>query len=321
MFLEIKRVVEMKNNEFKNLMERNGLQVQDNFAFGNIKGYPISVRKESGSKVKLCFYLEDNPWQDIRIDVLNLAKEYKVDVYYQNGQIVWNTRLKEEEDEKLQNMWNEITLIFQDKGIKTPKRCVLCGEDQSDVYAIVGESNQPVHKECLQKEIDRVRESMQKGTYSLGILGGILGCLVGSLPCILSMILLGDAFSVLFLFIPPCIYYGYLFLHGKMNQLVFWISGAFSLASVYVIQIAVRIQYYLYEEHLSVNWHNIFVLFRKLMQADGIWLSMTKNAGLDFLFALVGIIINWELISRTNLRAEDNISKVIDTVNSNPTVK
>lgn len=311
----------MKNNEFEILMERNGLQVQDKLAFGNIKGYPVSVKKESGSKVKICFYLEDNPWQDIRTDVLALAKEYKVDVYFENGQVVWNTRLKPEEDEKLQNIWDRITLIFQDKGIKTPKRCVLCGEEHSDVYAIIGEGNQPVHKECLQGEINRVRESMQKGKYSLGIIGGILGCLIGSLPCILSMILLGDAFSVLFLFIPPCIYYGYQFLHGKMNQLVFWISGGLSLASVYVIQIAVRIQYYLCEEHLNATWHNVFVLFRKLMQADGIWLSMTKDAGLDFLFALVGILINWELISRTNLKAEDNISKVIDTVNSNPTVK
>ena len=117
----------MKIEEFNILMERNGLQVQDKLAFGNIKGYPVLVRKESGNKVKLCFYLEDNPWQDIRTEVLALAKEYKVDVYFENGQVVWNTRLKAEEDEKLQNMWNGITLIFQDKGIKTPKRCVLCG--------------------------------------------------------------------------------------------------------------------------------------------------------------------------------------------------
>lgn len=311
----------MKNNEFKNLMERNGLQVQDKLAFGNIKGYPVSVRKESGNRIKLCFYLEDNPWQNIRTEMLALAKEYKVDVYFENGQVVWNTRLKAEEDEKLQNMWNEVTLIFQDKGIKTPKRCVLCGEDHSDVYAVIGEGNQPVHKNCLQEEISRVREDMQKGKYSLGILGGMLGCLVGSLPCILSMILLGDAFSVLFLFIPPCIYYGYQFLHGKMNQLVFGLSVVLSFVGVYVIQIAVRIQYYLHTEQLKATWHNVFVLFRKLMQADGIWLSMTTDAGLDFLFVLVGILINWELISRTNLKAEDNISKVIDTVNSNPAVK
>lgn len=311
----------MKNNEFKNLMERNGLQVQDKLAFGNIKGYPVSVRKESGNRIKLCFYLEDNPWQNIRTEVLALAKEYKVDVYFENGQVVWNTRLKVEEDEKLQNMWNGITLILQDKGIKTPKRCVLCGEDHSDVYAVIGEGNQPVHRDCIQEEISRVREEMQKGKYSLGILGGMLGCLVGSLPCILSMILLGDAFSVLFLFIPPCIYYGYQFLHGKMNQLVFGLSVVFSFVGVYVIQIAVRIQYYLHTEQLKATWHNVFVLFRKLMQVDGIWLSMTTDAGLDFLFVLVGILINWELISRTNLKAEDNISKVIDTVNSNPAVK
>lgn len=311
----------MNNIEFENIMERNGLQVQDKLAFGNIKGYPILVRKKAGNKVKLSFYLEDDPWQEIRKDVLKLAKEYKADVYFENGQVVWNTKVKAEQDEKLKNMWNGITLIFQDKGIKLPKRCVLCGEEHSDVYAVVGEGNQPVHKECLQNEINRVREGMQKGKYSLGLLGAFLGCLIGSLPCILSMILLGDAFSVLFLFIPPCIYYGYQFLHGKMNQLVFWLSWILSFVGVYVIQIAVRIQYYLDEEHLSMTWHNVFVLFRKLMQADGIWLSMTTDAGLDFLFALIGILINWELISRTNLKAEDNISKVIDTVNSNPTVK
>ena len=65
----------------------------------------------------------------------------------------------------------------------------------------------------------------------------------------------------------------------------------------------------------------LFPLRGDRMQADGIWLSMTTDAGLDFLFALIGILINWELISQTNLKAEENILKVIDTVNYNPVAK
>lgn len=308
----------MNKTEFKSYMESVGFQVRGKLAYGNVKGYPILVKKRFLSRLELYFYLEDNPWQEIRVEILALAKKYHADAYFENNQITWRVHVGKKVTEQIQKMWDDIVLVLQDKGVKIPKRCILCGEEDSDVYAVIGEGNQPVHKDCLQKEITKVRDRMQQGRYSLGLIGGLLGCIVGSLPCILSMIFVQDTFCVLFLFIPPCVYYGYQFFKGRMSQFVFWVSVVFSLASVYIMQIVVRIQRIFMENNLMWSGHNLLVIFKKLMLSEDIWLKMTQDAGLDFVFALMGILINWELISRTNLKAEENITKVIDTVNSNP---
>ena len=138
---------------------------------------------------------------------------------------------------------------------------------------------------------------------------------MGCIPCILSLNMVGKTFCVLFLFIPPCNYYGCKLLKGKMNHFVFWMSVFLSFVSVYVIELAVRVQYNLVQQNLPFEWYYITHVLEKLMTYDGIWWMITKQAGLNFVFALMGILINWELISQTSLKAEENVVKVINTIN------
>lgn len=311
----------MDKIDFKTIMERNNFRVEGKLAYGSVKGYPVLVKKKQGKAIWMYFYLEGDPWKEIRTELIEFAKRKKAVTYFENDQIVWKTGIKANDDGKLNEILEGIVGILQERGIRIPKKCVVCGNEPADAYAVIHEGNQPVHKECLQNEIVRVRKNMQRGTYLSGMIGGLLGCLVGCIPCVLSLLILGKTYCVLFLFIPPCIYYGYQLLRGKMNQMVFWLSVALSLFSVYVIQIAARMYWIFQSEGLRITWHNIVIIFEKLVQVKNIWGNMFHDASLDFVFALIGILINWELISQTNLKAEENILKVIDTVNYNPVAK
>ena len=310
----------MNKMDFKCLMERNSFKVHGEIAYGSLKGYPVLIKKQFGGKVAMYFYLEGEPWGKIREKILQCEKKYKANTYFENGHIVWKTRMVAEDDLLLQDTLEDIILILQQEGIKTPKNCVICGKEDSDAYAVIQQGNQPVHKDCLQEQMNQARDNLQKGSYILGVIGGILGGIIGCLPCLISLLTVGRVFCVLFLIIPPGIYFGCKFFNGKMNYFVLWLSVLLSLVSVYVMEIVVRIQYVLERENLSATIHNCWILVGKLVHVEGIWWSMTKDAGLNFIFALIGILINWELISRTSVKVETNILEVINTVNYNATL-
>lgn len=298
-------------------MERNSLSVYKKIAYGSLKGYPVLLKKQFGSKVAILFYLEGEPWGKIREEMLACAKKYKGDVYFENNHIVYTGNFTAKDDLLLQEILENIVLILQNKGIKTPKKCAICGEGKADAYAVIQDGNQPVHKDCLQERMNEARHNLQKGYYSLGLLGGIIGAFLGCIPCILSMLTVERVFCVLFLFIPPGVYFGCKFFHGKMNYFVFVLSVFLTFFSVYVMEIVFRIRFILEQEGLSVTVHNCRILLGKLLQVDGIWWNMSKDAGLNILFAVVGLVINWELISKTSVRVENNILEVINTVNYN----
>lgn len=305
----------MDKMDYMEFMGKNEFKVEGKLAYGNMEGYPLLIRKKLGSKIEITFYLEGEPWKQVREKLLEYAKLFKSSVYFENQHVVWNTHLGKREYTRFQEMIQGIIRIFRATGIEPPGECVICGEKHADSFAVIDGGNHPIHRECLQKQLTVTRQRVSSGSYLFGVLGSILGCLVGCIPCILSLNMVGKTFCVLFLFIPPCIYYGCKLLKGKMNHFVFWMSVFLSFVSVYVIELAVRVQYNLVQQNLPFEWYYITHVLEKLMTYDGIWWMITKQAGLNFVFALMGILINWELISQTSLKAEENVVKVINTIN------
>lgn len=308
----------MKGNEFKVWMDSCQFQTQKDIAYGNRKGYPICIKNILGNKIIISFYLEGHPWQQIRKDILALAKKYSAEAYFEDDQIKWKMGLRGKPQEQLEEILQEIVTTLQDSGVKIPKGCFLCGKDQCDAYAVIREGNRPVHRECLQQEMNRVRDELHSGSYLLGVLGGILGCMVGSLPSLLILLAFGKAFCVLFLFIPPGIYYGCKLFHGKMNWFVVVESIVLSVFSVYALELTARIQHWINQSGVSVRMHNIIVLAGKVLEVDGILGSMTRTAQLNFIFIVIGIFINWELITQTSKKIEEGVVEVINTTNTNP---
>lgn len=305
----------MTEKEFQSFMTKEEFRTQESMAYGNVEGYPVFIKKMLGSALELRFYLEGEPWKSIREEMLEFAKLYKSSVYFQKPYMVWKIRIGKKEYTRFEECVQGVVRILKKKSILYPKHCVICEKEGADSYAVIDEGNQPIHRDCLQNELTVTRQKKDEGSYLLGVIGAILGCLAGSIPCILSLIFFQKTYCVLFLFIPPGIYYGCKWLHGKMNWLVLGLSVVLSLVSVYIMEFIVRIQYNLQEQGLPYNFHYGFEVFEKLLQCDGIWGIINRSAGLNLLFAFVGIFINWELISRTSLKAEANVVGVINTTN------
>lgn len=314
----------MKRKEFSEIMISQGLQVKDRFAFGNIKGYPVFVKgKKSHKEVIEIFYaLEENPWQEIREEILKLAESKKAKAIFENNQVKITMSLQEKTKiEDFREVMQNIVEILHKKEVKAPEKCILCGEKNCDVFAVIGQGNRPVHRACLQEHMNGIREKMQSGYYTTGILGAFLGMLVGIIPSVLSLLITGEAISALFLLIPLSIYFGYKILGGRMDRFVLYFTILLSLGSVYLIQIVVQIMYNLNREGLGFSWHNGVVIFKKLLSVEDIWITMTQASSLNFLFITVGILIAWEQISQTHKKADENLSEVIDTITSNPNYK
>lgn len=305
----------MDKMDFKAFMEENDFKVEKRLAYGSKKGYPILMKKQWGKKVELSIYLEEKPWSIIREQILEFARLYRSETYYENDHLVWKTEIGRKEYYRFQEMLNGIIRILEKNQVSPPDTCVICGEKQIDSYAVINEGNQPVHRECLQKELEAAREEMQQGRYLNGLLGGLLGCLLGCIPCLLSLLIAGKTYCVLFLFIPPSIYMVCKKMNGKMNGIVFWETVFFSFLSVYVLGFAVRIQYNLELQNLPATPYYCMAVWGGLLKCKGIFGIITKDSMLNFLFVLMGILIDWEMISRTSLQAEQNIVKVIETIN------
>lgn len=305
----------MDKEKFKVFMPKYQLRVEGNLAFGNVNGYPVLVKNQQGKNIEILFYLEDHPWKRLREKMIALAKSYHSKVFYEESHLVWKTKLDSRDQERFQNMLNGIVDLLIEADIPVPKTCALCGKEHTDAFAVISEENRPVHKECLKEGLDDARDFKAKGGYLRGFLGALLGCIVGSIPCFLSLLLVGKVYCVLFLFVPPAVYYGCRLLGGKMNYYVLVLSVIFAVFSVYWIEIVLRVQYNLELQNLPVNLEYFGKVLVELLKCDGIFSVLTKSAGINFLFALMGVLIDWELISQTSLKAEENIVSVIDTVN------
>lgn len=81
------------------------------------------------------------------------------------------------------------------------------------------------------------------------------------------------------------------------------------------MELSALTRYNLLQQHLPFEGYYIMRILEKLLSYEGIWLKLTSSAGLNFVFALMGILINWELISQTSLKAEENVVEVINTIN------
>lgn len=305
----------MNQMDFTEFMKKSGFRVEGRLAYGSVDGYPVLMKRERFGRITILFYLEDVNWKELREPLLEYAALYKSSIYFEEPHLVWKTKVGRREYTRFSEMMQGIARVLKKAEQKRPCTCVICGQAPSDSFAVINEGNQPVHRECLQAQLEYTREKRYSGSYLLGIIGGILGCLAGSIPSVLAMLWAGRTYCVLFLCIPPAIYYGCKWLHGKMDWLVFFLSVLLSFASVYVMEFAVRIQYNLLDQQLPVTWHYIWQVLEKLLECEGIWGIVTRSGGINFLFVLMGILINWELISQTSLKAEENVVSVINTIN------
>lgn len=308
---------------FQEFMRDQQLRVKDNMGFGNVDGFPIYVERRRFKTDMIDIYVNagDGIWKSVRQEFINMGRSKHCKVICEGEMIKITYRLKAETmRHEFPDLLKKTASILREKGLKPPKNCVICEKDNCDSMAFVGIGNNPIHRQCLQDYLMKVRNKVEdnkrNGSYLIGLVGGIIGMVVGTLPLILAIWMANQLFSVLFVLIPIGTYFGYKLFRGKMNGFVIILAILCSIIGVYFTEIALWCLNLV--EVGKLTWEVALEKCFIWLQSVDTWIILTNNATLHFFFAALGIILAWGQISMTNSKKMERIEEVLDTVTQNP---
>lgn len=322
----------MKEEIFNEMMGKLGLRViGKGMACGSAGHFPVTVEVTNRLLGKVIFtYVFDGKsdrWKMAKTQIQAMLQPLKMSAAAGDDRIQITMFLKNAIELSLPRvlkMIEEMDHILIESKEKPPCTCSVCGKENADSFAVLNSICQPVHRDCLQQEMNLIHEktekNQKKGTYLTGVMGSMLGLAIGILPSVLSIYYTGKIYAAFFTIIPICIYFGYKLLWGKLTKFAVGLTVVLSIVSIYIMNIVVVIMQYVLEDGIKVK-EAMNLYFGRLMTFDT-WITLTTNSDtlLCFLFVAVGIIIQWGQISKTNRGNINRIDRVIDTVTANPNV-
>lgn len=320
----------MKIEKFEEIMEKIGLRViGKGMACGSTKYFPVSAVVTSWvlGKVAFTYVLEGDKWKATKTQIQMMVHSFNGSVAVGEDRIQITLRLKNKKEisiPKAAKMIEEMDRILIENGEIPPSICAICGKEEADSFAVLKGVYQPVHRGCLQQEMNRIREKIDrnqnKGSYISGIIGAILGMIVGILPSVLSIYYNKKIYAAFFALIPICIYFGYKVLRGKLTKFAVGLTIILSVISVYVMNIVVVIMQYVLVDGIQIKFAINLYLKQLKMMDTWIKLTMSSDTLLCFLFIIIGILIQWGKITKTNKTYINQVDQVVDTVTANPNV-
>lgn len=322
----------MKMELFNEIMGKLGLRViGKGMACGSAGHFPVSVEVTNWLLGKVIFtYVfegKSDRWKMAKAQIQTMLQTLKMSGAAGEDRIRVTMFLKNDMEislPRVSKMIEEMDRILIENKENPPCNCGVCHKGSADSFAILNGICQPVHKDCLQQEMNRIHEKTEnnqsKGTYLTGMIGAILGLAAGIFPSVISIYYTGKIYAAFFIIIPICIYFGYKLLWGKLTKFAVGLTVVLSIISIYVMNIVVVIMQYVLEDGIKMK-EAVNLYFDRLMTFDT-WVKLTTNSDtlLCFLFIAIGIIIQWGQISKTNQGKINQIDRVIDTVTANPNV-
>lgn len=304
---------------FQQFMSSRGFKVMDHIAYGKEGNFPVHVRfpgKNTAKNVIVTFTTPQNVWKTVgkplRKTLKSAARAAAV-----NNYITINIPLNE--SNAAQNypaVIRAVLNIFAEYGVVPSTVCPICKQGGCDVYVHYQNGYQPAHEQCLQAQLAGAKQAAYKnavsGNYALGILGGILGGLVATIPSILTIWFAETIYSLLFALIPLGVYYGYKLFGGKLDRTPLVLSIVLAVLSVYFIQIVLIIMTFIVTYGASFG-ESLQVTGLILGQFDA-WKEITVNSGMAFLFAGLGVFFTWGIISQTMETPLKTMQQVLATM-------
>lgn len=308
----------MKQQEFIDFFKQRSYAVTEKMAYGVEEDYPVSVQyvSKSAGTLPVRISAQIDNWKEYKKEFKrDLDKKYNI--VYSDGLLSFLVSLKGGEFSANYNeAVSKITGYLKQKGIKAPDTCPLCKQKNCNVLVAHSEGYRPAHKNCLDNVSETVFQKAEKndlnGNYFLGFIGALLGAIVGTIPSVLSIILADTIYALLFALIPICIYTGYKWFRGKMNQFVIILSIVLSVLSVYIIEIVV-LAYALMSEY-GLTFSQTGPLLKEGLKSAQVWMEMTQDSITSFLFIALGIWIAWEKITKTTHTEVESMHNILSTV-------
>ena len=304
---------------FQQFMAGRGFKVMNHIAYGKEGDFPVHVRfpgKGTAKSVVVTFTTAQNMWKvvakPLRRTLKGAARAAAV-----NNYITVTIPLDEVgAAEVYPAVIRAVLQVFGACGVTPPSTCPICKQPGCDVYVHYQNGYQPAHQRCLQAQMANAKQAAYKnavsGNYALGILGGILGGLLATVPSILTIWFAETIYSLLFALIPLGVYYGYKLFGGKLDRTPLVLSIVLSVLSVYFIQIVLIIMTFILE--YGAPFGEAMQLTSIVLGQMEAWTEITLNSGMAFLFAGLGIFFTWGIISQTMETPLKSMQQVLDTM-------
>ncbi|MBR7041089.1 MAG: hypothetical protein IKI24_04530 [Clostridia bacterium] len=281
--------------------EELGLVQKGNMYTGIVNGFPVAVT-DAKKAVSCVIQTSIRPKNSVMKKLKELRKATKSAVLW-NDYIMRLSVDKQETSEGSQaQVLEKYLAILSGEGITPLDRCPVCRKGGCDAAAPIGGVMALAHMDCLKMQAEKTKTKLEdgefSGSYITGIIGAVLGMIVGTLPNLLLIILLQRVFALAMCLIPICAYYGYKLFGGKRDKFAIVISIIMAVAGVMLIQWELVAYTLVHDYNQSLS--RAVSLTWKQMGDFSNWLELAKDAGMEFLMAVLGVFISFGVISRTD---------------------
>ena len=140
----------------------------------------------------------------------------------------------------------------------------------------------------------RFKDPAYNGLLPISLLAGLIGLILGVLPAILSVLILGKAFYPLFIAAPLLIYLFNSLLKGGRDIRAFIITAVFSFVCAYLTALAVQAA--LYTHNYNESAFQIPVLLAMVIDKPWVLPASASAYAYPLIFTALGVIIVAELL-------------------------
>ncbi len=300
------------SDAFSAFAARRGLSVRNGRIYGASRRYPFEAALTTRGKGVVCFFfkvdglLSANALKELREQ---LGRGWSVGVVSSGTySLTYNAARDKDGTPDLDGAVERMTAAFLEDQVAVPDLCPLCRKKGCDALARVEDKGfGPVHRSCMQDAAERLRPSAAAGSVLTGCTGALLGALVGLIPSVLTISLMGRIFALAYALIPICAFQGYKLFRGRMDHRAPLTAAVLSsLLGVLVLELGFCAWY-------AVDFYGELLSFSQLLDV-----YYAKYGLMELFKSLVfwafGLWLAWGQISRTAGYAAQSIGSSLDTM-------
>lgn len=195
----------------------------------------------------------------------------------------------------LRQVMDALVPVIDQYDMRPEDVCPLCRHGGCDGAALIRNTYQPIHHECLLRYQDAVRQqserNLSEGSYLSGILGGLAGGIIATIPTIVTILFLQRIFAILMWLIPMGVAYGYKRCNGKRSKAAGPIMIILSLLSLYVMEYAFWVKAF---TEWGYSFGAALTTTLPFLLDPTFWVDMTKQAVTELLFLALAIFMAWK---------------------------
>jgi hypothetical protein len=301
---------------------------------GTLFGYPVEATvpknekhltltftvAKHGFKIKeLKKILESNPELNDSVDIKTpSAEEGRFNVFLVNIKTAEADIMKDRYTLVLHSLEEALKEL---PAFAPPTNCGMCSEGKCDTLVNYDGSLNVFHKACLDKHKEEMEQKFEDKASNPnlfgGFIGGLIGGIVGAIPTLIALVFFNYLIGLLFALIPLGTFYGWKLAGGKLIKLtaVFTIIYTIVVALLtWTLAIGIELRNLLAEfgEHVTIM-ESIQILFEVFAEEPDVFREYFMfDTLIAFAFAIIGIVIVWRQITKTDEEVLALTSAVVD---------